>query len=248
MVSPLTQLDGCFVDEFGDRDGKVPRCGPFADAARGVVVRPVARAEPATEVASVAQGHTAKVRTHTHHHQPFTGFVHRVVGIRTVPAIDIGVARFVVRQGRKVDRARVFVATAGTVILVLSMVLWALAKEIRTLYEAQLDCDRGQSAQQALTARRVWKNRMPLLQAALANQVKARQDLTRLERLHREDSGTISVRRLEVSRASLEQATAQVAKAEAESVQRRQIGLAEAEAIQARGEAEAEARLAAIAS
>ena len=48
------------------------------------------------------------------------------------------------------------------------VVLWALAKEIRTLYEAQLDCDRGQSAQQALTARRVWKNRMPLLQAALA--------------------------------------------------------------------------------
>jgi multidrug resistance efflux pump len=54
------------------------------------------------------------------------------------------------------------------------------------------------------------------LHAALANQLKAQQDLTRLERLHREDSGTISVRRLEVSRASLKQATAQVAKAEAE--------------------------------
>jgi multidrug resistance efflux pump len=54
------------------------------------------------------------------------------------------------------------------------------------------------------------------LHAALANQLKARQDLTRLERLHRDDPGTISVRRLEVSRASLKQATAQVAKAEAE--------------------------------
>jgi len=48
------------------------------------------------------------------------------------------------------------------------VVLWALAREIRTLYEAQLDCDKGQSAQQALSARRVWKNRMSLMQAALS--------------------------------------------------------------------------------
>jgi DNA polymerase-3 subunit delta len=48
------------------------------------------------------------------------------------------------------------------------VVLWALAREIRTLYEVQLDCDGGQSAQQALGARRVWQNRMPLMQAALA--------------------------------------------------------------------------------
>ena len=48
------------------------------------------------------------------------------------------------------------------------VVLWALVREIRTLYEAQLDCDSGQSAQQALSSRRVWQNRMPLMQAALA--------------------------------------------------------------------------------
>ncbi|MEH6634393.1 MAG: DNA polymerase III subunit delta [Halioglobus sp.] len=47
------------------------------------------------------------------------------------------------------------------------VVLWALIREIRTLYEAQLDCDKGQSAQQALSSRRVWQNRMPLMQAAL---------------------------------------------------------------------------------
>jgi DNA polymerase-3 subunit delta len=46
--------------------------------------------------------------------------------------------------------------------------LWALAREIRTLYEAQLDCDQGKSAQQALSSRRVWNNRMSLMQAALA--------------------------------------------------------------------------------
>ena len=49
-----------------------------------------------------------------------------------------------------------------------AVVLWALAREIRTLYEVQADCDRGQSVQQALNARRVWKNRMGLMQSALA--------------------------------------------------------------------------------
>jgi DNA polymerase-3 subunit delta len=47
------------------------------------------------------------------------------------------------------------------------VVLWALVREIRTLYEVQVDCDQGKSAQQALAARRVWNNRMPLMQAAL---------------------------------------------------------------------------------
>jgi DNA polymerase III subunit delta len=46
--------------------------------------------------------------------------------------------------------------------------LWALEKDIRTLSSAQADCDRGQNPQQALSARRVWNNRMPQMQAALA--------------------------------------------------------------------------------
>jgi DNA polymerase III subunit delta len=49
-----------------------------------------------------------------------------------------------------------------------TVALWALAREIRTLYEVQMDCDEGKSAQQALSARRVWKTRMPLMQAALS--------------------------------------------------------------------------------
>ncbi|MBO3276861.1 HlyD family secretion protein [Pseudomonas schmalbachii] len=52
--------------------------------------------------------------------------------------------------------------------------------------------------------------------AAEANELKARQDRDRLERLYREDPGTISLRRLEVSRATLVQATSQVAAAIAE--------------------------------
>ena len=54
------------------------------------------------------------------------------------------------------------------------------------------------------------------LRAAQANELKAKQDAGRQERLYREDPGTISVRRLEISRATLEQARASVAAAEAE--------------------------------
>jgi len=54
------------------------------------------------------------------------------------------------------------------------------------------------------------------LRAAQANELKARQDSERLERLYREDPGTVSVRRLEVARASHTQAVSQVAAARAE--------------------------------
>ena len=54
------------------------------------------------------------------------------------------------------------------------------------------------------------------LQAVFANQTKSQQDINRLSRLHKEDPGTISVRRIELSQANLEQATAQVAMAKAD--------------------------------
>ena len=47
------------------------------------------------------------------------------------------------------------------------VVIWALAREIRTLYDVQAECDRGSNPQRALTERRVWKNRMSLMQGAL---------------------------------------------------------------------------------
>ncbi|MBT2339867.1 MULTISPECIES: HlyD family secretion protein [Pseudomonas] len=59
------------------------------------------------------------------------------------------------------------------------------------------------------------------LRAAQANELKARQDNQRLEGLYRADPGTISVRVLEISRATREQAISQVAAARAE-VQRAQ--------------------------
>jgi DNA polymerase-3 subunit delta len=49
-----------------------------------------------------------------------------------------------------------------------TVTLWALTREIRTLHEVQQDCPNGQGIQQALNARRVWPNRIPLMQTALA--------------------------------------------------------------------------------
>lgn len=54
------------------------------------------------------------------------------------------------------------------------------------------------------------------LRAAMANEEKAEKDAKRQQRMHREDPGTISVRRLEASQATWEQAQAKTASAEAE--------------------------------
>jgi multidrug resistance efflux pump len=83
----------------------------------------------------------------------------------------------------------------------------ALDKAQSELDNARRQVDAGSASVQAARAN---------LRAALANELKAEQDATRLERLHREDPGTISVRRLEISRASLDQARAQVTAAEAD--------------------------------
>lgn len=65
------------------------------------------------------------------------------------------------------------------------VVLWALARELRTLYQAKLDCDKGQSAQQVLSTLRVWPNRISIMQAALA-----RHDATSLSLLLEQASQT----------------------------------------------------------
>ncbi len=64
------------------------------------------------------------------------------------------------------------------------------------------------------------------LRAAQANEVKARQDSDRLERLYSEDAGTVSLRRLEIARATHTQATSQVdaARAEVERAREQQGG------------------------
>ncbi|WP_165855138.1 HlyD family secretion protein [Marinobacter sp. JSM 1782161] len=54
------------------------------------------------------------------------------------------------------------------------------------------------------------------LEAALADRAKAEKDYSRLRRMYQDDPGTISVRRLEISQASLESAEARVDKARAD--------------------------------
>ncbi|QFU77038.1 DNA polymerase III subunit delta [Halioglobus maricola] len=49
-----------------------------------------------------------------------------------------------------------------------AVALWALLREIRTLYQARQQVDAGQSPQQVLSGLRVWKNRMSLMQGALS--------------------------------------------------------------------------------
>ena len=77
----------------------------------------------------------------------------------------------------------------------------ALSKARSDLENARRQVGAGSAAVEAARANLI---------AARANERKARQDLTRLERLYAGDPGTISVRLLEISRASLEQAQAQV--------------------------------------
>ncbi|TGD74296.1 DNA polymerase III subunit delta [Mangrovimicrobium sediminis] len=54
-----------------------------------------------------------------------------------------------------------------------SVALWALLREIRTLQQASTAVDAGQRPQQALTALRVWNNRMGLMQGALGRHSRA---------------------------------------------------------------------------
>jgi multidrug resistance efflux pump len=82
----------------------------------------------------------------------------------------------------------------------------ALAKARSDLETAKRQVDAGNSVVDAARAN---------LAAAQANEVKAQKDYARLSKLRETDPGAISVRRLEISRASHEQAQAQVASARA---------------------------------
>ena len=111
----LSQQDRCFVDEFSRRYRQVLRRWPFADAARGVVVRPVARAEPTTDTAikrvvtCIAKRNAAKVCTNAHLDQPFAGFIQSAVFVgRCGRAVAIRVACDLVNKVCHVDAARVF--------------------------------------------------------------------------------------------------------------------------------------------
>lgn len=81
----------------------------------------------------------------------------------------------------------------------------ALRKARSDLENARRQVQAGRAAVDAARAN---------LEAAVANRVRSEKDYDRLQRLHAEDPGTISTRRLEMSRASLDQAVAAVSAAE----------------------------------
>jgi len=81
----------------------------------------------------------------------------------------------------------------------------ALDKARSDLENARRQVDAGSAATDAARSN---------LDAARANRTRAEKDFNRLQRLHTEDPGTISTRRLEMSKASLDQAIAAVAAAE----------------------------------
>ncbi|MBW1838020.1 MAG: HlyD family secretion protein [Deltaproteobacteria bacterium] len=83
----------------------------------------------------------------------------------------------------------------------------ALLKAQSDLESARRQVDAGGAAVESARAN---------LRAALANEQKAEKDTRRLERLYREDPGTISKRRLEISQATLDQARAGVTAAKAD--------------------------------
>lgn len=83
----------------------------------------------------------------------------------------------------------------------------ALNKAKSDLVNAQSQVDAGDATVESARAN---------LLAVQANQIKAQQDLTRLTRLYKQDPGTISKRRIEISQATLEQAQASVSAAKAE--------------------------------
>jgi DNA polymerase III subunit delta len=49
-----------------------------------------------------------------------------------------------------------------------NVVLWALIREIRSLYEIQMACQGGVSVQQAMAAARIWNSKMPMVKSALS--------------------------------------------------------------------------------
>lgn len=98
---------------------------------------------------------------------------------------------------------------AGTVLFRVDPEQYAIA-----LSKARSDLD--SAARQVKAGSATVETARANLRAALANQDRAEKDFARLERLYKEDPGAISVRRLEMSQASLDQARAQVAAAQSE--------------------------------
>jgi hypothetical protein len=109
VISFVSRAGSWFRRRIRDRNGRFSGAGPRRMRPDGVVVRAVAGAEPAAEVAgAVAERHAAEVRADAHLDQPFAGVVvQRAVLVGRVGAsADVGVARVLGPDRSSGDRAR----------------------------------------------------------------------------------------------------------------------------------------------
>jgi hypothetical protein len=90
----LTNNNLAILGEVVRRDLQVQRRRSLSYAARDVVVRAVARAEPTAKVTSLANGHTTQVRADAQHDEPF-GLLDTVrVGLGVAQGFPLGVFGF----------------------------------------------------------------------------------------------------------------------------------------------------------
>jgi hypothetical protein len=80
------------LNELVRRQLQVEGSRALTDAARGIVVRAVARAEVAVVLAGVRDGHTAKVRADAKNDKPLRALQHaHVIGLRVAELSDVAI-------------------------------------------------------------------------------------------------------------------------------------------------------------
>lgn len=87
----LTNNNTLFSRETVRRNFQVERSRSLPCTTRDIVVRTVARAEPAAKVSSLTNGHTTQVRADTQHDQPFWLLYAVGVGLRIAKRLPLGV-------------------------------------------------------------------------------------------------------------------------------------------------------------
>jgi len=93
-ITPLTNNNLPILGEIIRRNLQVERRRPLSYAPRDIVVRAMARTEPATKVARLANGHAAQVRADTQHDEPL-GLLHALrVLLRVAQGLPLGVFGF----------------------------------------------------------------------------------------------------------------------------------------------------------
>ena len=93
-ITPLTNNNLTVLREIIRRNLQVERRRSLSYASRDIVVRAVARAEPASKVAGLANGHASQVRADAQHDEPLGLLDALAVGLRVAQGFPFGVFGF----------------------------------------------------------------------------------------------------------------------------------------------------------